>query len=304
MPTACDNIPCDVDLDNLLIKINSFLTELDAIRQLCTDAKASCENRVKTLEDELDALDEKIDTEIQALKVFLLAELKKISDCACGLKTDVETAATDISRIIQKLKDSNSIVITDGVVTGWNNIWDPSNSGDFVITGDQIKDGTITGADIKDGSITGDKIADGAITTEKLALGSLSTIGSYSLSADVTAILPLFTPLTIGNTVSAGTHTVVNSSAVDMNTMFIISVRMHRPDRTDEIHYENFAVFLNDVLIHTVNWYQDREDALSQNFVCTIRAGETAVIDTRTARTSDVGTVTFTATVTYIGVKN
>lgn len=286
MATACDNIPCDVDLENLLIKINSFLTELDAIRQLCTDAKASCENRVKTLEDELDALDESIDERIQTLKDFLITELKKISDCACGLKTDVELAATDISRIIQKLKDSNSITVVDGVATKWNNIWDPSTSGDFLITGDQIKDGSIS--------------------TEKFKLGEIVEINSFGFSEKITAVSTSVDGHSVSNTNSVGTYTVSNSSTVaPMKTMFTLSCWFDvRNLSDDEEQRQDFIVFIDDTIVFDFGWTPSISNAQSANFVYTIPPNSSAVVDIRTVKTSTSGINSLNVAASYIGIKN
>ena len=304
MATACDNIPCDTDLENLLIKINSFLTTLETVEELCRSSKAACDNRVKTLEDEIDGLDEKIDTEIQTLKDFLIAELKKISDCACGLKTDVEGAAGDISKIIQKLKDSNSIVVKDGVVTGWNNIWDPSTSGDFVITGDQIKDGTITGVDIKDGSITGDKIAPGSITPDKLTKSELVQMGSFPVGGNTTVVLSLADPITVANTGLVCSYTLNNTSSVDMQTMFILSGRSGAVNVSDVDQLQTFGVFIDGALIFNYGWTPTMQDSKNANFFYTVPAKGSITIEIRTAKTSADGDTTFTGSVGYIGIKN
>ena len=294
MSTACDNIPCDTDLENLLIKINSFLTTLEAVEELCRSSKAACDNRVKTLEDEIDALDEKIDTEIQTLKDFLLDEIKKMSDCACGLKTDVTSISDTVKQIIEKLKVTYGVVIEDGVLTKYVNVWDSSNGGDVVIDGGQIKDGTVTGV----------KIVPESITPDKLVKNELVKMGSFAVSGDTTVVSSTADVLSTSNTGSVGSYTLTNSSSVDMQTMFILSGRSGAQNVTDANQLQTFIVVIGAAVVFSYGWTPTLQDSKNANFFYTVPANGSITIDIRTAKTSADGTTTFNASVGFIGIKN
>ena len=294
MSTACDNISCDTDLETLLIKINSFLTELEAVRALCESSKAACDNRVKSLEDEIDGLDDKIDTEIQTLKDFLLNELKKVADCACGLKGDVTSISDNVKQIIDKLKLTYGVTIENGVLTKWANVWTPSDNGDVVIDGGQIKDGTITAV----------KIADGSITPDKLAKNKLIDMGNFSVHGLTNTVGSTTDPFSIFNSGSTGSYVLKNPSPVEMQTTFILSGRSGALNLSDIGQLQNFGVFIDSALVFEYMWSPSMQDSKNANFFAVVPANGQIVIDIRTAKTSADGDISFHASIGYIGIKN
>jgi len=294
MPTACDNIACDTDLENLLIKINSYLTRLEEVEALCASAKMACENRVASLEDEIDGFDDKIALEIRTLKDFLLEEIKKVSDCACGLKTDVTSISETVKQIIEKLKVTYGVTIENGVLTKYANVWTPSDGGDVMISGTQIKDGTVTGI----------KIADGAITPDKLVRNELVKMGNFAVSGDTTTVASTADVLSASNTGIVGSHTLTNTSSVDMQTMFILSGRSGAQNVTDVDQLQTFIVIIGGAVVFSYGWTPTMQDSKNANFFYTVPANGSITIDIRTAKTSADGTTTFGASVGYVGIKN